>query len=74
MLDEAYSSNSKKQLYAIYDGNVIKFQPDGSTGNWHAYRVTNTATEVPIDVYKQMLKDGVINSAEYNRLVKNKWH
>jgi len=71
LLDTAYSSSKNKQLYNIYDGKLIKFQPDGPTG-WHPYEVTNPAKEVPADVLRQMLKDGKITKVEYNKFLKNK--
>jgi len=71
LLDTAYSSSKNKQLYNIYEGKLIKFQPDGETG-WHPYEVTNPAKEVPTDVLRQLLKDGKITKVEYNKLLKNK--
>jgi len=71
LLDTTYSSSKNKQLYNIYEGKIIKFQPDGETG-WHPYEVTNPAKEVPADVLRQMLKDGKITKVEYNKLLKNK--
>ncbi|WP_228728180.1 hypothetical protein [Brevibacillus composti] len=71
LLDTAYSSSKNKQLYNIYEGKLIKFQPDGETG-WHPYEVTNPAKEVPADVLRQLLKDGKITKVEYNKLLKNK--
>ncbi|ASR47598.1 hypothetical protein B4V02_13395 [Paenibacillus kribbensis] len=71
LLDTAYSSSKNKQLYNIYEGKLVKFQPDGETG-WHPYEVTNPAKEVPADVLRQLLKDGKITRVEYNKLLKNK--
>lgn len=70
-MDTAYSSSKNKQLYNIYKGKLIKFQPDGETG-WHPYAVTNPAKEVPADVLRQLLKDNKITKVEYNKLLKNK--
>lgn len=58
----------------MYDGDIIKFQPDSSSGKWHAYKVSNTAKEVPTDVYKQMLDDRLITKTDYNKLIKNNWY
>ena len=74
ILDSAYSSSKNKQLYNIYEGDIIKFQPDSSSSKWHAYKVSNTAKEVPIDVYKQMLEQGLITKKDYNKLIKNNWY
>ena len=74
LLNTAYSSEKNKQLYNLYDGDIIKFQPDGSSGEWHAYKVSNTAREVPTDVYRQMLEDGLISNTDYNKLIKNNWY
>jgi hypothetical protein len=71
LLDAAYSSTKNKQLYSIYEGRLIKFQPEGQTG-WHAYEVKNPSKEVPADVLRQMLKDGKITKVEYNKFLKNK--
>lgn len=71
LLDTAYSSSSNKQLYNMYDNQLIKFQPDTATG-WHAYAVTNTAKEVPADVLKNMLNDGLISKPQYKKFLKNK--
>lgn len=52
------------ELYNIYKNKLIKFQPDSVEG-WHAYEVANPAKEVPIDVLRQMLKDGKITNSQY---------
>ena len=74
LLDLAYSSSKNKQLYNIYEGDIIKFQPDSSSGKWHSYKVSNTAKEVLTDVYKQMLDDKLITKTDYNKLIKNNWY
>ncbi|WP_025723985.1 WXG100 family type VII secretion target [Paenibacillus polymyxa] len=71
LLDAAYSSSKNKQLYNIYEGKLVKFQPDGEMG-WHPYEVTNPAREVPADVLRQFLRDGKITKVEYNKLLRNK--
>lgn len=71
LLDGAYSSSKNKQLYNIYDGKLIKFQPD-SASDWHPYEVVNPAKEVPADVLRQMFNDGKITKVEYNKMIKNK--
>jgi hypothetical protein len=71
LLDSAFSSSKNKQLYNFFEGKLIKFQPDGA-GGWHSYVVSNPAKEVPADVLRQMLKDGLISKAEYGKLIKNK--
>lgn len=73
LLDNAYSVSGDRQVYNIYDGDVIVFQPDG-TGGWHAYRAINTQTEVPAAVYRQMLEDGLISNADYRKLINNRWY
>lgn len=74
LLDSAYSSADTKQRYNIYNNIIIKFQPDGSSGAWHAYKVVNTKSEVPTNIYRQMLKDGRISKADYKRLISNNWN
>lgn len=71
-MDSAYSSNKNKQLYNIYEGKLIKFQPEGQTGR-HPYEVKSPSKEVPADVLRQMLKGGKITKVEYNKFLKNKW-
>nr|WP_248930922.1 pre-toxin TG domain-containing protein [Paenibacillus hamazuiensis] len=70
ILDSAYSSQKNKQLYNIYEGQLIKFQPDGDLG-WHPYLVENAAKEVPADVLRKMLDDGKITKAQYKKFIKN---
>ena len=70
--NHSYNSATKKQRFAIYKGKMIKFQPTGTNNEWHAYELTDKqikSQQVPPDVLKQMLKDGVITKAQYN-----KWH
>ena len=71
LLDSAYSSSKNKQLYNYYEGQLIKYQPDRH-GEWHAYLVKNTATEVPADVLRQMLKEGKITKVEYTKFINNR--
>ncbi|EGA5808940.1 hypothetical protein ACRFH6_001071 [Listeria monocytogenes] len=71
-LNTAYTSTKgNKQLYNIHEGKLVKFQPD-NTGGYHAYEVINSATEVPSNVLRQMMKDGLIDKAQYNKFIKNK--
>lgn len=70
-LNEAYSSKETKQLYNVYEGKLVKFQPD-NTGTWHAYEVNNPAEEVPTDVLRNMRENGLISKAQYNKWIKNK--
>ena len=70
-MDTAYSTERKKQVYNYYNGNIIEFQPGGNNTR-HGYSVSNTADEVPVDVLRQMLDDGLITKPEYNKLIKNK--
>ncbi|WP_314294538.1 pre-toxin TG domain-containing protein [Leptotrichia massiliensis] len=70
--NHSYNSATKKQRFAIYKGKMIKFQPTGTSNEWHAYELTDKqikSQQVPPDVLKQMLKDGVITKPQYN-----KWH
>ncbi len=70
LLDTAYSSTKNKQLYNIYNNQLIKFQPD--RGNeWHAYLVENPAKEVPADVLRKMLQDNKITKVQYKDFIKN---
>ncbi|MGG5341968.1 T7SS effector LXG polymorphic toxin [Enterococcus sp. AZ192] len=70
LLDTAYTSKDKKQLYNFWDGKLVKFQPD-TTGSWHAYDVVkNVQRDVPADVLRAMQKDGLITNAQYRKLIK----
>ena len=70
-LELAYSSDKTKQLYYVYKGKLIKFQTH-RPGKWHAYEVINPATEVPTDVLRKMLADGLITKVQYNKWLKGK--
>ena len=70
LLDNTYTSSKKKQKYNIYEDKLIKFQPDGD--GWHPYEVTNPAKEVPADVLRKMLDDGLITKVQYKKFITNK--
>lgn len=70
LLENAYTSSKNKQKYTIYEDKLIKFQPDGD--GWHPYEVKNPAKEVPADVLRQMLDDGLITKVQYKKFTKNK--
>ena len=65
-------NNAINQVRLIYEGKLIKFQPDPSTGQIHSYEVTNSFKEVPNDVLRQFRDDGLITKTQYNKYVKNK--
>ena len=71
-LNNAYSSDETKQLYNLYDGKLVKFQPD-NVGGYHAYEVIDPAEEVPTDVLRQMKNDGLISNVQYNKWIRNKY-
>ena len=60
-------------MYNITDeGVAVKFQPDNSPNNgYHAYKVSSPR-DIPPKVLKQMLDDGKISRAEYNKIIKGK--
>ncbi|MFM8454568.1 MAG: hypothetical protein ACKOAD_06415, partial [Gammaproteobacteria bacterium] len=78
LLATAYSSAEKKQLYNVYNGKLIKFQPDNTLNNgWHAYEVEagtsrSVTNQVPLIVLKKMCEDGLITRIQYNKWIKNK--
>jgi hypothetical protein len=75
LLNNGYKVDGSKQVYTIYEGQIIKFQPDATSGTMHPYIVKNTSTkEVPKQVYELMLKDGLITKPEYTKLINNKWN
>ena len=65
-LNTAYSSADNKQLYNVYDGKLVKFQPDNASG-WHAYDVIDPVKEVPTEVLRKMLNDGLITKPQYKK-------
>lgn len=71
LLDNGYKDG--KQVYNITgDGAIVKFQPEGMPQNgYHAYKVTKPR-DIPSRILKQMLTDGKISKAEYNKLRKGK--
>ena len=69
-METAYSSTGTKQLYNVYEGKLVKFQPDNA-GGYHPYEVINPAKEVPADILRQMKKDGLISNVQYNKWIKN---
>lgn len=71
LLDTGYQSG--RQVYNVTEnGKIVKFQPDGTPENgFHAYEVSSPR-DIPSAVLKQMLNDGKITRAEYNRLRKGK--
>ena len=71
LLDTGYHHG--KQVYnTTVDGKIVKFQPDGTSGNgFHAYEVTSPP-DIPPVVLKQMLLDGKITKSDYNRILKGK--
>ena len=76
LLDSSYTSATKKQVYNVYNGKLIKFQPD-NTGGWHAYEVKPGTTisileQVPHKVLTQMKDDGLISNKQYKNFIKNK--
>lgn len=71
LLETGYPSG--KQLFNVTsEGKLVKFQPDNSPNNgYHAYGVSKPR-DIPSTVLKQMLSDGKISKAEYNKLRKGK--
>ena len=71
LLDSGYSDG--KQIYNITkDGKFVKFQPDNTPNNgYHSYEVSKPR-DIPGSVLKQMLTDGKISKAEYNKIRKGK--
>ena len=71
LLDSGYHDG--KQIYNITDnGTIVKFQPDNTPDNgYHSYEVSKPR-DIPSNFLKQLLKDGKISRAEYNRIRKGK--
>ena len=44
----------------MYEGDIIKFQPDSSSGKWHAYKVSIQPKRFQ-QMFTKMLDDGVIS-------------
>ena len=71
LLDSGYRDG--KQIYNVTDSRkIVKFQPDNSLNNgYHSYEVSKPR-DIPASILKQMLQDGKITRAEYNRIRKGK--
>lgn len=71
LLDSGYHAG--KQVYNVTDnGTVVKFQPDNTPNNgYHSYEVSKPR-DIPSSILKQMLSDGKISKAEYNKIRKGK--
>lgn len=62
-----------RQIYNITDsGKIVKFQPSSTPNNeYHAYEVTKPR-DIPSAVLKQLLNQGRISKADYNKFRKGK--
>lgn len=71
LLDTGYPDG--KQIYNVTDsGVIVKFQPDNTPKNgYHSYEVSKPR-DIPTGILKQMLNDGKISRAEYNKIRKGK--
>ena len=71
LIDTGYQQG--RQIYNVTsNGEIVKFQPDGTPQNgYHSYLVTGPR-DIPASVLKQMLKDGLISKAQYNKIRKGK--
>lgn len=71
LLDSGYHDG--KQVYNVMDnGIIVKFQPDNTPNNgYHSYEVSKPR-DIPASILKQMLSDGKISKAEYNKIRKGK--
>lgn len=67
LLDSGYHDG--KQIYNITSGNIIvKFQPDNTPNNgYHSYEVSKPR-DIPSKVLKEMLEDGKLSRAQYNKI------
>ncbi len=71
LLESGYRDG--RQIYNSTDnGTVVKFQPDNSPNNgYHSYEVSKPR-DIPSGILKQMLNDGKISKADYNKIRKGK--
>lgn len=71
LLDTGYPDG--KQVYNLTDsGIIVKFQPDNTpTNEYHSYEVSKPR-DIPTSILKQMLEDGKISRAKYNKIRKGK--
>lgn len=71
LLDTGYPDG--RQFFNVTaDGVIVKFQPDNSPENgYHSYKVS-TPRDIPPAILKQMLRNGKITRAEYNKFRKGK--
>ena len=69
LLENAYSVPNKKQKFNIYEGKMIKFQPDNA-GGWHSYEIREKfIKDVPTEVLRKMRNDGLISKTLYKKWV-----
>ena len=71
LLDTGYKFG--KQIYNVAsNGDIIKFQPDGTSENgYHAYKV-KSQQDIPHKVLKAMEKDGKLSKKQFNKKRKGK--
>ena len=72
LLETGYKDG--RQVYNITEeGKIVKFQPEGESprNGYHAYEVSKPR-DIPASVLKEMLKDGKISKADYNKFRKGK--
>ena len=71
LLDTGYHDG--KQIYNVTDSRIIvKFQPDNTPNNgYHSYEVSKPR-DIPAGILKQMLSDGKITRADYNKIRRGK--
>ncbi len=71
LLDTGYP-DGKQRYNMTDDGAIVKFQPDNTSNNgYHSYEVSKPR-DIPIGILKQMLADGKISKADYNKIRKGK--
>jgi hypothetical protein len=68
---DKYRDASKLPLHTYYDGKVITFRNSNHNNEWHAYEVSkDVSRQVGPDVLNKFRENGLINKAEYKKLMK----
>lgn len=68
---DRYRDVTKGPLFTYYNGKIIEFRSNNHNNEWHAYEVNkNVENAIGSDVLAKFKDAGLINKAEYKKLIK----